>query len=661
MVDSPPPRTRRALRVSLVILLLLVGAAALGEITGWPFLRAPLEALLTQRFERPVRVAAPFRLHLIGAVRVDAGGLWIAAPDGFDVPHLVDADEIALTLRYADLLALRESGAIRIAAIDVGRLDAQLRRRAEGTATWQFGEAQADRPASPPPTVDHLAVRGGTIELDDALVKTRLKATFATDEGAAQGTPTSRATVRGRLRGHPLDAEFTAAGFLRLAAHGEHAPPVPASGHIEYGGVRADFDGTVADLFGARDLQGKFAARGSSLSVLGELFNLVLPTTAAFSLRGTIEKDGELWRAKVDSARVGESAIHGVFTYDARPPTPRLDGELGGKRFILADLAPAFGTRNPDGSPVRPPPGRVLPDRELNLPSLKTMDARIAVDLGHVDLGTAFSQPIAPLRATLNLDAGRLALRGIDARTAKGRLRGEIAVDADRRLPKWGANLDWDDIRLEDWIGASRSREVDAQAKGAQTSPPPYFTGLLHGRAKLTGSGRSSADLLASLDGELTLGVRQGSISHLLIELLGLDVAQSLGIILGGDKSLVTDCAVADLLAHDGRVTPRVALIDTPVTLVLLDGSVDLGGEALDLRFTAKPRNISPFTLRTPIRVRGSFVAPQVAPEQGPLAARALAGIALGFVNPLAAVIPFLDPGDAVASPCRESLAKLAR
>lgn len=654
-------RTHPLGRAALAILLTSACAFALGEALGWPFLRAPLETFLAQRFERPVRITAPFRLHLLGTLRAEAGGLWIAAPDGFDVPHLVQADDLGLQLRYRDLLALRESGALRIAAIDVGHIDARLKRRTDGTATWLLGAPRAGQTDAPPPTVDRLAVRDGAIELDDAPANTTLEAVFSTDEGNAQQAPTSRASVHGRLRQRRLDGEVTAAGFLRLAAPGGDATTVPVRGRIDYGGVHAEFDGAVADLFGARDLKVKFTARGASLGVLGELFNVLLPTTDPFVLRGTLEKDGELWRARVADARIGSSALHGLFSYDARPARPRLDGELGGKHFVLADLAPAFGTRNADGTPAVPPAGRVIPDRDLNLPSLKTMDARIAVDLGHVDLGSAFSQPIAPLRATLRLEDGRLALSGIDASTAKGRLRGEIAVDGDRRLSRWVANLGWEGIRLEDWIGVSRARANAARNEGKAPTPPPYFAGVLHGRARLSGHGRSTAALLGSLDGEITAGVRDGRISHLLVEVMGLDVAQGLGLVLGGDRTVPVDCAVADIAARSGLLVPRVALVDTPVTLVLIDGKVDLAREALGLRLIAEPRNVSPFTLRTPVRVTGSFERPRAAPEAGPLAAKALSGIALGFVTPLAAILPFIDLGEEPGTPCRQALAKLGR
>lgn len=656
---TTPRRTARTgrrvlLAVALLIPLLVLILAAAGEMAGWPFLRGPVESFMAERLQRPVRIAAPFRVHFLGDLRARAGGLWIAAPAGFDAPHLVDAADLGLTLRYCDLLALREGQRLRIAGIDVGRIDAHLLRRDDGSATWQFGPPSAGETPLPP-VIEHLGLRQGTLAVDDALTPTTLKIAVSATEGSLQTAPTGRAQVRGRLRGQPIDAKLEAAGFLRLAATGKEARPVPATARIDYGGVHAEFDGTVSDLLGARDLAGTVSARGPSLSVLGDLVHAVLPTSGAFSLRGRLEKHGDLWHARIDAAKVGRSALNGRFTYDARAATPRLDGELGGSRFFLADLAPAFGTRNPDGSEVKPPPGRVLPDRRLDLPALKDMDARIAVDVQHVDLGSAFSQPIAPLRATLALDGGRLVLSGIDARTAKGRLSGEIAVDAARDDPQWSVNLGWDGIRLEDWIGAAKARE--AQAGGR--APPPYFTGLLRGRARVTGHGRSTAELLGSLDGDITTAVRGGSVSHLVVEVLGLDVAQGVGLWLGGDKPVPVDCAVVDFAARKGRLTPQVALIDTPVTLVLVDGTIGLGDENLDLRFTAKPKNVSPFTLRSPIRVGGTFAAPRAGPEAGPLAGRAVAGIALGFVNPLAAIIPFIDPGESVTSPCRQSMIAL--
>jgi hypothetical protein len=49
--------------------------------------------------------------------------------------------------------------------------------------------------------------------------------------------------------------------------------------------------------------------------------------------------------------------------------------------------------------------------------------------------------------------------------------------------------------------------------------------------------------------------------------------------------------------------------------------------------------------VRSPIKITGTFLNPKVSPKATPIAARAIGGILLAFVNPLAAILPFLDPG----------------
>jgi len=70
-------------------------------------------------------------------------------------------------------------------------------------------------------------------------------------------------------------------------------------------------------------------------------------------------------------------------------------------------------------------------------------------------------------------------------------------------------------------------------------------------------------------------------------------------------------------------------------------------------------------TLRSPIRVTGPFTSPKAAPEGGPIAAKVLGSLALAFLNPLAAILPLIDPGaatqDKAASNCSKSLANLEK
>ncbi|MDQ6640677.1 MAG: hypothetical protein M3Z15_13585, partial [Pseudomonadota bacterium] len=174
---------------------------------------------------------------------------------------------------------------------------------------------------------------------------------------------------------------------------------------------------------------------------------------------------------------------------------------------------------------------------------------------------------------------------------------------------------------------------------------PPYLSGKLDALVKVKGAGRSAAEILASLNGDVRMHMREANISHLAIEAAGLDIAQALGVMVKGDKALQINCNVADLDVVKGVARPKVFVLNTDVTTVWIDGTVSLRDESLDLRAVVSPKNFSPFTLRTPVHVKGTFGKPAVSLELGKLAGKAAAAGLLALLNPLAAIIPFIDPG----------------
>ncbi len=59
------------------------------------------------------------------------------------------------------------------------------------------------------------------------------------------------------------------------------------------------------------------------------------------------------------------------------------------------------------------------------------------------------------------------------------------------------------------------------------------------------------------------------------------------------------------------------------------------------------PKDFSPLALRTPLRVRGSLAKPEVSIEKGALGRKLASSLLLGLINPLAALIPLVDTGNA--------------
>lgn len=649
----------RAVQFIGLLLGLLIVVLIVCEIIGWPFLRKPLENLASKQLDREVRIEAPFELRLLGRIKLSVGGLWIAAPRQFDVPYLIDAENITVGLRYFDIIGRDNTEPLTIKLLEVDRMDAYMLRN-DKTATWQFKEDRSGEPA-PFPNFDTLIVQNGTAVVKDTITDADLEMSFQTREGSAGDQAVSVVQAEGSFRGHGIKGHLETPGFLPVAREQDNRP-VPIDAWVEYGGIRGDFKGSVADISDENEVKGNFTIKGPSLGILGDLFGIVLPTTTEFTIKGDVMREQGLLVLDINPARVGRTDLSGKFSFDTSGDKIFMKGDLHSSNFVLADLGPTFGTRGEDGSELDRPEGKIFPDRPLNLPALNKFNAELALDFRRVELGKAFQAPIAPFKAHLDLNSGKLSLAKIDARTADGSLVGTIAVDAhalgasgkenpddkSRPQPEWSMDLDWKDIKLSKWI---KAREVKEEGE-----PGAYVTGVLNGNIDLKGRGNSTAELLGSLDGNVSAYVNKGEISHLVIEALGLDVAQALGLIMKGDKLLPMRCAVVDMQSESGVIRPEVALVDTPVTLVLLDGKVNLQQEQLDLRLVAKPENASPFTARSPILITGTFVDPKVKPKTAPIAARVIGGIALAFINPLAAILPFLDPGTGEQSPCGEAL-----
>jgi uncharacterized protein involved in outer membrane biogenesis len=411
-----------------------------------------------------------------------------------------------------------------------------------------------------------------------------------------------------------------------------------------------NFDGQVQDLLKQQGLSGHYSVRGPSLAAAGEPLGMTLPTTGAFTLQGSLARSGTRWRTAVSEATIGRSRLAGDFVFDAPPGRlPKLRGAV----LWLADLGPAVGVPTEPGPAAQRKSDRVLPDRQFDLPSLRAMNADVRVALDRLESGTELLQAVEPLHARLRLQDGVLLLDEINARLAQGRLAGSVRLDGREALAHWETKLRISGLLLEQWLKLQRS-----------AGNPPYVTGRLGGRLDLSGHGRSSAELLATADGRALLYWTRGSISHLLVEAGGIDVAQALGVLLKGDDALAVSCGAADLSLKKGRVTPDLLLVDTTDSIIKLDGSMSLATEQLDLVARVLPKDISPLALRTPLRIRGSLGKPDLSLEKGPLLRRLVPAALLAAVNPFAALLPLIDLGDEEArqalGKCRQVVARQA-
>jgi uncharacterized protein involved in outer membrane biogenesis len=267
------------------------------------------------------------------------------------------------------------------------------------------------------------------------------------------------------------------------------------------------------------------------------------------------------------------------------------------------------------------------------------------------DPGTDIIEPLRPARAHLMLADGVLTISNFEGRTAQGSLLGYLQLDGRKNQALWTA-----DMRL---VGVDLAKFLRL---GRPADAPPYLSGKLHALVRVKGSGRSTAEILGSMDGDLRLHMRNATISHLAVEAIGIDVAQALGMMIKGDDALPILCNVADLDIVNGVARPKVFIVNTRDSTLWIDGTVSFRDESLDLRAVVSPKDFSPMTLRTPVLVKGTLGDPAVSVEMGKLAGKAGAAALLALLHPLAAIIPFIDPGsDEEAKRAGAECAKLVR
>ncbi|MDO9073409.1 MAG: AsmA family protein [Rubrivivax sp.] len=660
-MPTPPARPWR--RWALALPLVLLAAFALGEAAGWAFLRAPLENTLGSRLGRPVALApdgGAFSLRVLGGLRVQASRLVIGAPDWSKAPHLLDGQDVSLELGWGALWDAwhDETGttALRVRRLDATRLDVHAERADDGRASWQFGPApSASSPAPAPlPQFGRLGVADGTLHYTDAAQGTAVEAKLTLAEGNAPDAAAPRFTLSagGRFQRQPLKLELQSGGLLPFVPDEDTPEAVALKLKATLGRATLAFDGTTTGLLEGGGLNGHFKLQGPSLAAVGDPLRVTLPTTAPFIAEGELQRRGTTWLAQVADATIGRSRVRGTFAYRSGPGQPLLTGQLSGPRLLLADLGPAVGT--PVDGAAKRGGGKVLPTRPFDLAALRVMDADVRIALDELNLDTPKLEPLRPMRAHLLLNDGVLELKELDARTAQGSLKGGLSLDGRGEAALWKADVRWAGVLLQQWLRLARKE-----------GEPPWVTGKLNGSAVLQGQGRSTAEILASLQGSVRTSLGGGTLSHLAVEAAGLDLAQTLGVMISGDESLPVNCAVADLEAKAGVLRPRTLVVDATDSVLWMDGTLSLATETMDLRVVVAPRDFSPLALRTPLRVSGPISAPAVTLARNPLTGKVGAALLLALINPLAALLPMLDPGntegaDSHAAGCQALAARIA-
>ena len=635
----------------------------------WDAMRGPINRYVSGQLGRRFEITQHLAVHLQpypwGRTTVRAEGIEFANPEWAHEPYLVKAAAAEFEIKLWPLLF----GKVNLPRVSLIKPLIGLQIEPDGRRTWALARDTSDVGATP--TIGALVVDQGTVKYSAKAQGADIMALFSLASEAdvlaasgkqgtsAQGTaPTSVSLpltyqAAGRWKNEPFKASGRAGGVLQLSQNLKESFPLEINAVAGKTTLKAK--GSIENLQALSGLDASFDIRGNNLEELYKLLGVVLPSTPPYKLSGKLQKHGQVWAASQLSGMLGSSDLAGNLSFDTSGETPLLTGKVQSKLLDFVDLRPVIGlpaaskpvavvAAAPADRQARSAPRKVLPTATLDLARLQAMNADVtysAADIRHVD-----QLPLDKGSVHVKLTNGVLQLAPVALGVAGGTLAGRITVNTNTAPASFETKLD---------VAAVQLNKLFPTINTTKSS-----LGKISGQIALKGRGNSAALMLGSASGDVAVLMGKGEISNILLEFVGLDGGEVIKFLLRGDRNVGLRCAAAAFEVKQGLMSSKTIVLDTTDTVINGSGTISLANETLDITLNPEPKDRSILSLRSPLKISGSFAAPSAGPDKAALAGRAGLAVALGLINPLLALAATVETGPGQDADCRQVLALAA-
>ncbi|MES2441645.1 MAG: AsmA family protein [Pseudomonadota bacterium] len=652
--ETAPARPARALgtpvAATLSVVTTLIGLIVLAWavlfLTKGRFLKHSFERIASSQTQRQVRVAGDFQLYLNPFnVKFVAEGLTVTNP-AWAKGNFFEAKKVDSVISSLSLLSGRQR--INWLALDDAHLDLQW-DAGHKRNSWTLGNPDKKGEPLDLPLIRRARAAGTALRYSDPqmalLAELGFETVLAKDTEFAS---TIRFNGTGTARGTP----FTITGALltpnATVSGGENRLEL----HIRGAETVADVTGTLP---GATELEGAnlhTRVRGRNLADLFSVAGVAVPDTRSYGMTSALTKHGREWRFTGVKGRFGESDLSGKFTIENREPRLMITADLSTNVLDIVDAGPFIGY-NPQRLEAQGGAGamthvggapRLLPDAPLRVAALRNFDARVD---WHVRTVRAEHLPISNITLGLTLDNLLLKLSPLNFAMARGTVSSDITINA--RNPAVVTDYD---IRLSPTPMGTLLAGWGVAEAGT--------SGTLKARAQLTGTGNTVHDSLSTANGRIAVIIPKGTLWTRNVQLSELDIGVFLQKMFEKrlKEPVQINCGLIGFTVRNGIGAADPILIDTAGNVTVGRGGFSFKNESIDLSFEADSKKFSLLSGQSPVSLSGYFAAPRINPISGELVGRAGIGLGLGLaVSPLAAIIAFVDVGDAKAADCGPVLA----
>jgi uncharacterized protein involved in outer membrane biogenesis len=583
---------------------------------------------VTSSTGRSFAIEGDLDVHLSLRPRIIANDVMMGNAQWSKDPIMVQVKRADFRIDLLQLLI----GRLAFPEISLSDLHLVLEVNKDGTPNWVFEQRNKQGEF---PSIDSLAIDRGVFKYRDPTINTDLALEINTLV-PTKDDPESMVELTGTGQFKGMETTLKASGGALLSLRSaDRLYPIKATAIL--GTTKAGVEGRLLDPLHLRGEEVNFQLEGSDLALLYPIAGVPLPPTPAYKLEGYLSHTGDIWTFKRFKGTVGKSDLTGDFSVDRGRSPQLITADLVAHSLDMKDLGGFIGADRGTKPSNKPPPGdKVLPTEPFSLEKLRAADADVRFKAAKIITG---KMPIEKMDAHLIVKDGTLKLAPLNFGIAGGNLVTEIAMDARKPHIVTHTDITVKGLHLDQLFPDSKLNAASA--------------GTMGGRAKLDASGNSVAQMLGTANGEAALIMDGGTVSELLLRLSDLDMANSLLVLLGGDKQVPIRCMVANFKAVQGDFKVQDLVLDTPKVNITGDGHVNFADESLHLRLVSRSKGFSLAALRGPIIVTGRFKKPSVRPDMGKVVVRGGFAVGLGsLTGGIGALIPLLDFGKDKDSNC---------
>ena len=648
--DAPPPPAarRRPLRILMWIVIGLISLIFLAWlilfITKGSFLKPSFERIASRTTQREVKVADGFQLYLNPFnIHFRAEGLTVSNPAWATKPKFFESRLIDSNIAIIPFL-FSEKNRINRLLLDQGNVDLEWDATGKRNS-WTFGDPNVKGKPLELPLIRRAAITGTTLRYRDPRMQLVTDIKFDTIRAANTQVATEdiRFDGTGSLRGKPFTLngqllspnETVSGGRNRFALNA-----VSASDHMQVSGT----------LPGATVLEGadlSVKVRGANLARLFDFLGVAVPDTRSYHFTSHLTKEGRAWHFRRLNGAFGDSDLAGNMVISQPNNRLKIDADLKSRSVDIIDVGPFIGY-NPQKLEAQGAHGtvtqvagtpRILPDAPLRIDALDNFDAHVVYAVRDI---RAPHLPVSNLGLTLDLDHRLLKLSPLTFEMSQGHVASDIIINA-RQQP---VLTDYD-IRLAPTPMGKLLAGWGVSESGT--------TGVIKARVQLRGRGNTVHDSLAASDGRIAIILPKGTMWTRNIQLSELDVGTFITKMFAKklEKPVEINCGLIAFTVRGGTAAADPILIDTTKNVITGRGNFSFKDESLDLALRADAKTISLFSAQSPVGIGGHFASPGLQIITPQLLARAGAGAGLAVAaTPFAAILAFIDPGDAKAAAC---------